>query len=1223
MLNNDSDVDGILVPASVTVISGPGSGSASVDSVTGEIIYTPDPGFSGSDSFTYEVCDDGAPLPAQCATATVTVTINAAAATVCAATPDDGITVYPAVQQALDASNPGDTVKIAGYCAGVEARAGLIQTVYISQPLTIRGGYTVTDWVNSQPITQPTTLDALRQGRVMVITGTEANVTIENLTVTQGTVSGVNFCPTSCGGGILATGPLSLTNVRIISNTAGRDGGGVAALMTTTVTGGSFETNAATGSVSRGGGLATFGAVSISGTTFISNTAALDGGGAWANSGVIATTVHFEGNVSLSGSGGGVRAPLGELTFDNTTFISNSALVDGGGVHSFDATLVRGRFENNVAQRNGGGLRIDRWLTLTGTQFIDNSAADLGGGLVISQTFGGTGRLVNGLFARNHAGANGVSLYLNTQRPVDILHATIASPTIVAGQAIYIAGGTANITNTIIASHTTGIEQAGNSSVNEDYNLFFNTPTTITAGVNSGGNSFVGNPAFLNPANDDYHLTVASAALDAGVEVGVTVDFEGDVRPQVAGPDIGYDESSSTPQADLNISKVANPSTAVPAETITYTIVFSNAGLSTVAGVVITDIVPPYLTNLLVLVRGATITPTGSLTYVWQVQDLALDEGGVITITGELISPLPRGFVFTNTAQITTTTSDSQANNHNAVVTVTVANAPPQAVDDSDNTDVDTAITLTVLGNDSDLNDDSLILTTVSSPANGTAFISGDAVIYTPALNFNGLDTFTYVVSDGLLTDTATVTITVNAVNDPPDAFDDEDTTLEDTPVTIDVLTNDIDPEADNLTVTVIGVPGQGAVTSDGKTVAYTPTLNFNGMDIFTYTISDGNGGFDTATVTISVTAVNDPPVAVNDNYSTAEDTPLLVSAETRILSNDADIENDALTTTLVSGVLTGTLILNPDGSFVYTPTLNFSGLVTFTYRATDGLALSNLATMTIVVSPVNDPPQFISLADTVAKVGLPYGYTSIATDVDIGDHLTLTALTLSPWLTLSDHGDGTATLKGVPTVADVGDHLIVLQVSDGQSSDTQSFTITVEAAGPTATTLYLPVVIKSLPPAPPDLIVTELIAASNAVTVAIKNIGGSPVIDAFWVDVYIDPVEPPSLNVIWPAIADQGLAWGITDPIPAGGELTLTVGGDFYFPTESDFSSSAPGTPVWAQVDSINLESAFGAVLESDEGNNIFGPVNATTRIGDVAIEAPTHTFSPTAREGGLPARR
>jgi hypothetical protein len=232
--------------------------------------------------------------------------------------------------------------------------------------------------------------------------------------------------------------------------------------------------------------------------------------------------------------------------------------------------------------------------------------------------------------------------------------------------------------------------------------------------------------------------------------------------------------------------------------------------------------------------------------------------------------------------------------------------------------------------------------------------------------------------------------------------------------------------------------------------------------------------------------------------------------------------------------------------------------------------------------------------------------------------------LTLPAWLTLSDHGDGTATLEGIPTATDVGDHLAVLQVSDSQSSDTQFFTLTVKMLELTATVLYLPLVIKSLPPTSPDLIMTELIAASDAVTVVIKNVGGSPVIDAFWVDVYIDPVEPLSLNVIWSAIAEQGLAWGITDPIlPAGGELTLTVGDDFYFPTESNFSSLAPGTPVWVLVDSINLETMFGAVLESDEGNNISGPANTTARVDDVVIEATTHIFSPPARESGLPMWR
>ena len=113
-------------------------------------------------------------------------------------------------------------------------------------------------------------------------------------------------------------------------------------------------------------------------------------------------------------------------------------------------------------------------------------------------------------------------------------------------------------------------------------------------------------------------------------------------------------------------------------------------------------------------------------------------------------------------------------------------------------------------------------------------------------------------------------------MNDPPVADDDTGTTDEDTPVTIDVLSNDSDVDGDSLSVVGTTDPSNGSIVDHGDgTVTYTPDPNFHGIDSFTYTISDGNGGTDTATVTITVDPVNDDPDAVNDSDTTPEDTPV------------------------------------------------------------------------------------------------------------------------------------------------------------------------------------------------------------------------------------------------------------------------------------------------------------------------------------------------------------
>src|SRR5262249_51056643 len=126
--------------------------------------------------------------------------------------------------------------------------------------------------------------------------------------------------------------------------------------------------------------------------------------------------------------------------------------------------------------------------------------------------------------------------------------------------------------------------------------------------------------------------------------------------------------------------------------------------------------------------------------------------------------------------------------------------------------------------------------------------------------------------------------------------------------------------------------------------------------DAFTYKANDGTLDSNVATVSLTVTPVNDPPVAANDSYSTAEDTPLTVNAP-GVLANDTAVDGDALAAKLVSGPAHGTLTLNPDGSFRYLPGPNYNGSDGFTYQANDGQADSNVARVVITVAPVNDPP--------------------------------------------------------------------------------------------------------------------------------------------------------------------------------------------------------------------------------------------------------------------------
>jgi hypothetical protein len=189
----------------------------------------------------------------------------------------------------------------------------------------------------------------------------------------------------------------------------------------------------------------------------------------------------------------------------------------------------------------------------------------------------------------------------------------------------------------------------------------------------------------------------------------------------------------------------------------------------------------------------------------------------------------------------------------------------------------------------------------------------------------------------------------------PPAAEDDAYTTAEDTPlqvpVVLGVLANDMDPQGDPLTAVLDAGPAHGALDlhADGSFI-YTPTADLAGLDTFTYHANDGQEDSNVATAEITVTPVNDAPVAANDVYTAPMNLPLVV-AEPGVLLNDSDVENDPLTAVLGTGPSHGTLDLDADGAFIYTPTLHFIGVDTFTYHANDGAANSNVATVQITVT--------------------------------------------------------------------------------------------------------------------------------------------------------------------------------------------------------------------------------------------------------------------------------
>ena len=393
------------------------------------------------------------------------------------------------------------------------------------------------------------------------------------------------------------------------------------------------------------------------------------------------------------------------------------------------------------------------------------------------------------------------------------------------------------------------------------------------------------------------------------------------------------------------------------------------------------------------------------------------------------------------------TVSDGNGGSATAVVnlTVTGVNDAPVAGHDTATATEDEALRIAVMENDGDLDGDTLALTSVTAPAHGSAVVNENGTItYTPVANYNGADSFGYTIADGNGgTAAQTVAVTVTAVNDAPIAVNDATGTFEDTIALVPVLLNDRELDGDTLTLTAVGVAQHGttAIQPDRR-IAYMPGPNFNGADSFTYTLTDGQGGASTATVSVIVRPVNDRPAAFDDAVTTAEDTVATIAA----LANDFDADGDTLRVTTVRAPLHGTTALNSDGTLSYRPAGNYSGADRFTYTIADGDGSSATATVNVTVTPVNDVP--VPADDTVTMAqGTSAAIVVLANDVDAdGDRLTVTVLGTP------EHGTVVVNPNGVvsytPDAAHSGTDFFSYTISDGHGgSATGTVHVTVNAA--------------------------------------------------------------------------------------------------------------------------------------------------------------------------------
>ena len=317
------------------------------------------------------------------------------------------------------------------------------------------------------------------------------------------------------------------------------------------------------------------------------------------------------------------------------------------------------------------------------------------------------------------------------------------------------------------------------------------------------------------------------------------------------------------------------------------------------------------------------------------------------------------------------------------VLSKTGSNSPAEANDDEYTLLEDSPATLlNVLENDTDANGDTLTLTNVTNTI-GSARIVNNRIEYTPEPNYFGEVTLNYTISDGIADGTpaqssAMATLIIIPVNDAPIAVADSAAMQEDaSPILVDVLANDTDIDSNNLTITSVGTEFGSASIVDNK-IQYSSAPNTHGVAIVSYSVSDNNGAEATANLQVTISPINDAPIANADSITIIEDaTATLIN----VLSNDTDIDGDTLTLSSASSDIGSVSIVN--SQIQYTPAENNNGTATVSYTITDGTQSAS-GILTVTITSVNDTPVANPDTATILEDAAPTSINVIANDTDV-----------------------------------------------------------------------------------------------------------------------------------------------------------------------------------------------------------------------------------------------
>ena len=610
----------------------------------------------------------------------------------------------------------------------------------------------------------------------------------------------------------------------------------------------------------------------------------------------------------------------------------------------------------------------------------------------------------------------------NVATPEDVALAITLSGNDVEGSAL---------TYSIVSPPTNGSLSGSAPNVTYTPNLNYNGPDNFTFKVNDG--ALDSSPAtvtiVVTPVNDSPIANNQSANYNLNTPKGITLtgsDPEGSALTFAVlafptngtltgtAPNLTYTPNTGYSGADTFTFQVSDGTSTSNVATVTLSLT-PGSNLPPVAfnqTINVAEEVPTLI------ILNATDPNGDALTYsnTSPVNGTLSGIGPNVTYTSAVNYNGPDSFTFT--------VNDGLVNSNTATVSITVTsvNDAPTSNDQSVSTPENIAIGITLAGNDVD--GDALTYTIGVNPTHGTLSGSAPNVIYTPTANFNGPDNFTFKTNDGFTNSNfATVSILVTAVNNPPIANPQSVTIQEDVSQGITLTAIDID--LDGLSYIIVTPPSHGSLSGSAPNLIYTPALNYNGPDNFTFKVNDGSVDSSPATVSINLTSVNDLPISDNQSVITAEDLATVITL------TGSDIDGDPLLYSIVSGPSHGTLT-GTGTSITYTPTSNYNGFDSFTFKANDGAADSNVGVVSLTITPVSDPPVAFDLGGALLTTleDLPKVINLVGTDPD-GDALTYIIVTPPAHGIISGTGPS---VTYTPSPGYNGPDAFTFKVNDGSS---------------------------------------------------------------------------------------------------------------------------------------------------------------------------------------------